>query len=100
VIALDRAGNVRKVHRMHGSATPSCSCNIHLCEGAHVLEWIQNHHSTLGRRARSWEILATGALDFNGAGPRVNIDAGVVTPNWSAGMWVYKTWKSRARRRR
>jgi hypothetical protein len=35
-----------------------CSYNIDLCEGAHVYESIRNHHATLSRRDRSWEMLA------------------------------------------
>lgn len=36
-----------------------CSYNLDLCEGAHVYESIRNHHHTVGRGARSWELLGS-----------------------------------------
>ena len=34
-----------------------CSYNIEQCEGPHVYESIRNHHLTLGRRDRDWEMM-------------------------------------------
>jgi len=36
-----------------------CSYNLDLCEGAHVYESIRNHHFTVSRRNREWEMLGT-----------------------------------------
>lgn len=36
-----------------------CSYNLDLSEGAHVYESIRNHRHTVGRGARSWELLGS-----------------------------------------
>jgi len=36
-----------------------CSYNLDTCEAGHVYESIRNHHHTVGRGARDWELLET-----------------------------------------